>query len=397
VLADRRLGGLAMTSFDTDTRTDAWWIAYRIIGMAPDVVALPVMCWTARTVYEVARIVTAELPSTRVVLGGPEAGPLAADILAAQVAIDAVVVGEGEQSFCDLLDQYRRGAQDSVAGVVRRIGEEIVAGPARRPVDDLDALPTPHLRADVATDGSAYIETYRGCPHACAYCFEGKGSTRIRSYSWDRIARDIETVAGAPGMRAFSFIDPVFNLTRDRLGRLADLLEPHARRGVRLHTIEVDIESIDDEQAALLRRAGVASVETGPQTTNPKALELCGRRFDPDRFSDGVAACKRAGISVECDLIIGLPCDTSESVLRSIDFVMALDPGVIQASTLHVLPGTALWERADDLGLRFDASPPHELISTPDIGYRDLRRLEALGAATAVAYRARFDHQRSDR
>lgn len=390
VRGDGRLGDVGTTSFDVDTRTDAWWIAYRVIGLAPDVLAMPVMCWTARTVYEVARIVAAELPETRIVLGGPEAGPLAAGILDAQPAIDAVVVGEGELAFCDLLDAYRRGAQNSIPGVVRRRGSEVIEGHPREAIAELDALPSPYDRTDIPVDGSAFIETYRGCPHRCAYCYEGKGSTRIRSFGWERIAADIQTVAGTPGMRSFSFIDPVFNLTRERLGRLADLLEPHARRGVRLHTIEVDIEAVDDEQAALLVRAGVASVETGPQTIGAAALEACGRRFDPDRFSAGVAACRRAGISVECDLIIGLPGDTIDDVTRSLEFVVALDPGVVQSSTLHVLPGTRLWDRAEESGLRFDPEPPHELISTRDIGYRDLRRLEALGASTSIAYRARL-------
>ncbi len=161
--------------------------------------------------------------------------------------------------------------------------------PTATPVAELDDIPSPFsIDRPIATDGSAYVETYRGCPHACAYCYEGKGSTRIRSFSWERIAADIEAVATTPGMRSFSFIDPVFNLTPDRLARLSEILAPHARRGVRLHTIEVDIERVDDEQAALLAAAGVASVETGPQSVGAAALAACGRAFDAERFAAGV-------------------------------------------------------------------------------------------------------------
>lgn len=393
VKADPRLGHVAVHRADFDVTADPWWIAYRILALdpAPDVVAMPVMCWTARRVHEVARLIKRARPETLVVLGGPEVGPVAEAVLARDEHVDAVVRGEGELAFADLLHSYSRGGDiASVPGVTARDGDRIVSGPDREQIEDLDTVPSPFACGGIATDGSAYIETYRGCPHRCAYCYEGKGSTRIRSFSWDRIAADIEAVATTPGMRSFSFIDPVFNLTPDRLRRLSDLLAPHAARGVRLHTIEVDIERIDEAAAALLVRAGVASVETGPQTVGTAALNACRRTLDPERFRAGVRACRDAGISVECDLIVGLPGDTVDDVLAGIDFAIAADPGKVQISTLHVLPGTDLWYRAEELGLVFDPEPPHELIATRDIGFADLRRLEELGVAAATVYRARL-------
>lgn len=390
--ADVRLD-LALTRFDVDVTTDPWWIAYRLLSLEPpaDVVAMPVFCWTARAVFDVARLVKEVWPNTLVVLGGPEVGPIAEEVLAAHPAVDAVVRGEGEFAFAELLLSHSRGGEIAgVPGVSAREGARVVSGPDRPPLEDLDRLPSPFQARAHATDGSAYVETYRGCPHCCAYCYEGKGSTRIRSFSWDRVAADIEAVAATPGMRSFSFIDPVFNLTPDRLRRLAEIMAPHVARGVRLHTIEVDIERIDAEQAALLATAGVVSVETGPQSVGSRALETCRRTLDRDRFAQGVAVCRSAGISVECDLIIGLPGDTSDSVREGMDFVIALDPGRVQMSTLHVLPGTHLWEHAEDLGLRFDREPPHEVIATPDIGFTELRRLEVLGNAAAQAYQARL-------
>ena len=313
VAADPRLD-VAVNRLDTDTAQDPWWLAYRLLSLepAPDVIALPVYCWTARHVFEAVRLVKSELPNVLVVVGGPEVGPIAEEVLASHSAIDAVVRGEGEFAFAELLHSHARGGDiASVPGVTARAGAAIVSAPDRDAIANLDDVPSPFSTGrTIATDGSAYVETYRGCPHACAYCYEGKGSTRIRSFSWERIAADIEAVASTPGMRSFSFIDPVFNLTPDRLARLSELLAPHARRGVRLHTIEVDIERIDDEQAALLAAAGVASVETGPQSVGAASLAACARSFDAEAFAAGVEACKRVGISVECDLIVGLPGDS---------------------------------------------------------------------------------------
>lgn len=398
VKADPRLSEVQIADIDFATTTDPWWIAYQLLELDPfpDVFGFSVVCWNARAVLEVIRVVSSVRPEARIVLGGPEAGPRALDLLEALPHVDAVVRGEGERSLPELLHAWSRGGDPcAVPGVTAREGDRIVDGPEQAPIEDLDSIPSPYPAGSaIATDGSAYLETYRGCPHRCAYCFEGKGSTRIRSFSWERIAADIERVASVHGMRSFSFIDPVFNLTPDRLRRLSSILEPWAARGIRLHTIEVDIERIDAEQAELLVRAGVASVETGPQSVGAAALSNCHRSFDRERFAAGVRACKAAGISVECDLIVGLPGDRAEDVLDGVEFVMGLDPGRVQMSTLHVLPGTDLWMRADELGLRFDPEPPHELIATPTLSFGDLRRLELAGNASAAVYRARIDSQR---
>lgn len=385
-------GRVAFETLDLDTDVDPWWVAWRVLGLDPDVLAISVTCWNARAVYDVCRLIASVRPECAIVLGGPEVGPQAGEVLGEHPAVHAIVRGEGEVTFAALLAALADGrAACEVMGVTARRGDDVVEAPDRPLVERLDDLPSPYLTGVLAPqDGGAYLETYRGCPHRCAYCFEGKGYGRIRSFSDARIAAEIDAVATAPGVHAFSFIDPVFNLTDDRLRRLAEMMAPHVVRGVRLHTIEVDIERIDEEAAALLCMAGVASVETGPQTIGADALEACERPLRADRFVAGVAALRAAGISCECDLIVGLPGDEVYDFVAGLRFCLALDPGQIQSSTLRVLPGTGLWERAAELGLEFDREPPHEVIATAQIPFRDLRRAEVFGAALQAAYRARI-------
>lgn len=393
--ADSRLEGrVGFQTLDLSSDDDPWWIAYRVIALEPDVLGVSVLCWNARAVYDICRVVRQALPNIRIVAGGPEVGPVAGDVLRSHPEVDAVVRGEGEAAFTDLLDLARREKPLTRADGVtaRNAAGEVVAAPDRPLIADLDTIPSPYLTGVLEPrEGSAYIETFRGCPHACGYCFEGKGYGRIRSFGKQRVEAEIAYLAGERGVRQFSFIDSVFNLTAGRLQWLSDALEPYARQGLTLHTIEVDIERVDDEAAALLRRAGVVSVETGPQSVGEAALAACRRPFDPVRFTEGVEALKRQGISVECDLIAGLPGDTADDFLEGVRFCLDLDPGKIQTSTLHVLPGTDLYARAEELGLRFDPEPPHEIVATRDIGFADLRRLEARSIHIARLYGSRTE------
>lgn len=393
--ADPRLKGrVGFESLDLAATDDPWWVAYRIIGLEPDVLGVSVFCWNARAVYDVCRIVREALPNVTIVLGGPEVGPIADAVLHAEPAVDAVVRGEGEAAFADVLDLARRAKPLSRAdGVTARGADsEPQAAPDRALIADLDSIPSPYLTGILEPrQDTAYIEGYRGCPHRCGYCFEGKGYGRIRTFSRERIEAEIAFLAGERGVTSFSFIDPVFNLTDDRLSWLSDALEPFARSGLVLHTVEVDIERIGDEAAAQLARAGVVSVETGPQSVGETALAACRRGFDRERFTAGVEALKRAGISVECDLIVGLPGDTADGFLDGVAFCLSLDPGKVQTSTLHVLPGTDLYLRAGELGLTFDPSPPHEIIATAQIGFTDLRRAEARSIHITRQYAARLE------
>lgn len=389
-------GRVAFQTHDLDTSVDPWWVAYRLLSAEPDVVAFSVTCWNARSVYETCRVFGTAWPEAAIILGGPEAGPKAEEVLRANREVHAVVRGEGEEAFAELLYALSRGRKAwQVDGVTARRGDDIVAAPDRPLIADLDSIPSPYLTGLLApVDGATYLETYRGCPRRCGYCFEGKGYGRLRYFSPERVRAEVDLVAGTPGVSSFSFIDPVFNLTDERLERMAEILAPHAAMGVRLHTIEVDVERVSPEHAALLSRCGVASVETGPQSVGAEALAACRRPFDPERFRAGAASLAAEGIAVECDLIIGLPGDTAADFADGLSWVLALDPAKVQCSTLRVLPGTELWDRAIELGLEHDREPPHEVIATHSMSYQDLRRAEVLGCAVSDEHAARLGEVR---
>lgn len=392
--ADSRLTGrAAFLTLDLESDMDPWWVAYRIMGLEPDVVAFSVTCWNANAIYTACSLIKQTMPQVRIVVGGPEVTPIAEDVLGENEAIEAVVRGEGEATFAELIQTMLGTRRLSyVDGVTARDGDRIDSAPDRALIANLDEIPSPYTTGVIQPlNGAAYIETFRGCPHKCGYCYEGKDYGRVRYFSNERVEAEVASLAGDPTVNAFSFVDPVFNLTRDRLSWLSDVLAPHAAAGIRLHTIEIDIEMIGEAEAGQLARAGVMSVETGPQTIGEAALSACRRKFDREKFVVGVEACKAHGISVECDLIIGLPGDTLEDFFEALEFLIELDPGKIQMSTLHVLPGTDLWIRAEEHGIIYNRKPPHEVIKTATMGFAELRRAEAFGSTVADHYRARLN------
>src|SRR6202142_4674741 len=66
------------------------------------------------------------------------------------------------------------------------------------------------------------------------------------------------------------------------------------------------------------------------------------------RFTDN---CKKLGLIVHGDFIIGLPGESRESIRKTIDFAKRLDTETIQVSLGHAFPGTEFYEHAKKNGL----------------------------------------------
>lgn len=392
VKADVRLPEVWAQTIDFFVDQDPWWMFYQLAALdpMPDIISFSVYCWNAEIVFKLTDMLSRMCKDTKIVLGGPEVGPRACEVLREHPELYAVVAGEGEKSVPALLLSFARGGEPyGIPGVAFETAQGVKMAP-EEPIEPLDAIKPPCTPVHgPALNGAAYLETFRGCPHACAYCFEAKGSTRIRAFSWKRVEEDVARLASTPGLKSFTFIDSVFNLTLSRLEKLAEILEPWAQKGMRLHTIEVDIEAIDEYQAHLLKKCGVISVETGPQTTSTATLKSLNRSLDEQKFIAGVAACRNEGISVEADLIIGLPGDGIEEVLKSMHFALKSGADKVQMSTLHVLPGTPLWDQADEYGLVYDKNAPHEIMQTRELKFRELRQLEVFGVALSKLISAR--------
>lgn len=329
-----------------------------IAALKPDVLAMSLHVWSRERLTEVARRVRALLPAIRIFAGGPETFGAAADFS----DFDWIHHGEGEAAFALVL---RALVEKSVRTDFDRIA---ASAPAMVP---LERIPSPYLTGLLppAPDGSVWIETMRGCPTGCHYCAYGKQFPRVRHFGprWTELHL---SWAAAHGAGEVVLLDPSFQATPG-LARRAEDLARWNRGRLRLHT-EARIEGIDRGLAEQLRKAGFASIETGLQSIHPAVLRRVGRRADLAGFSRGAEAILRVGIALEIDLILGLPGDTPEGFLASVDFARGLSDQV-NIFPLQVLPGTRLRERAARLGLRHQERPPYLISASPTFDEESLR------------------------
>jgi radical SAM superfamily enzyme YgiQ (UPF0313 family) len=381
---------IEILDFDT-TGLNVQQVVYYLSQSKPDVVGFSCYCWNIEKVLDTARIVKTIYPDIRIVLGGPEVGPIGPKYLREYPFLDVVIKGEGEITFAELLKYYLgQGRLEEIAGISCRFNDKIIETRDRPPIEDLSEIPSPYVEGILTPrDKVSYIETYRGCIFKCHYCFEGKNLPKLRFFPDERVKREIELFLSHPDIKTFHFVDTVFNFRKERLEKIAGMIAAANRYGAELRTVEIIAEFVDEETVKQFKKAHVCSVETGPQTVNEDTLRNVNRFYKAEQFRNGVRLLEENGIEVTTDLIIGLPGDTFFKFIKSVKTISNMKPTTIVFSILHVLPGTVLYDKSQGFGLKFDDKAPHLVLGTPDFPYEDIDKAVIMAYSLDKEYNIR--------
>ena len=386
-----RFGGVDASSVTIEEFTkdaDAEAIARAVVAGKPDVVGMSCYIWNCVTLLDAAQRIRAALPDVKIVLGGPEVGPVAEAVLARNRCVDAIVRSEGEEPFRDLVVCIRdHGEIAEVAGITYRCGDRIVSNPDAPIQRDLNYVTSPHLLGYVDhRNRIVCLETQRGCVFTCNFCFYNKDySIRNRRFDLPRVKEEILFWLDQD-IHEIYLMDPVFNLNAARSKEILRFIIEHNHRRVQFHT-EVWAEFIDDEMAELFAQANFLFLEVGLQSSDHAVLEAAERRHRPEAFLEGIGFLKKHKLTFELQLIAGLPGDTRESFIESLNFAATLNPPTLAVFGLMILPGTELWRKADELDVKYDANPPYLVRSHKTMNESDLVWVHEMAHAARTLWR----------
>jgi radical SAM superfamily enzyme YgiQ (UPF0313 family) len=347
-------------------------------GLWDEVAALgfSLCSWNRNLIVSIAQDIHSKYPKLFLFCGGPEATALPEGLTKPDGPFDALIQGEGEHT-------------------VIRMMKENVAGVLHEPIGSIDGLPSPWLDGTLRpqVDKGVLWELARGCPFGCAYCFESKGSRRVRYFSENRVLEELRLFIKSKVPYVF-VLDPTFNVDANRAIHILETIAKEGallKRGQRTKQeiphfhFEVRAEYLTRSQARRFSAIG-ATLQIGLQTANPKAAALVNRSFDRNLFASKVQLLNEADVIFGLDLIYGLPGDSFADYKKSLDFAVSLSPNNIDMFRLSVLPGTALFDKADELGLVFNRHAPYNLISTRTFPQTDLNTAEYLSKAADIFY-----------
>ena len=320
-----------------------------------------------RNLY-LARKIKEANPDITILFGGPEMADH--QPLLKNNAVDSIVIGEGELAFVDFLKDFKKG------NGVKRLYQ-------CTPPVDLTGVPNPYLENILIPrpGESLLLETMRGCPYHCKYCFYSKSYSGLRFFPKKDLP-ELFNLAQEKGVGEIYFMDPSFNITPaagttvvtgEKLKEKLEIIGGLNTTGIPIHT-EIRLEAVTPEIAELMGQAGFKSVEAGLQSTNEKSLTAVNRSWNMERFTRGAELLHQQDIDVKTGVILGLPLDTPEDFLRTLDFVMGLNlEESMEIYPLSLLPGTRLRDEAEKLGIAYMSHPPYWVSSTRCMGEQDIK------------------------
>lgn len=371
-------GRYAVSLLEARLGETAQALAARIAAQAPFAVGFSLYCWNAALLSAAAGALSALKPGLPCFAGGPEVTG-APEALAASGPFHILLAGEAEGAIEDLLAALDARAGPQSGGNAK--GPTTIIR-AREP--ESASLPSPWLDGTLKPlkKGAVLWELERGCPYACAFCFESKGSRRVRRLDRGRIERELELFARS-GVAEAAVLSPTFNADRDRALDLLNLFRKKGRGMV--FSFEVRAEALDARQAKAFAAIG-AKLQVGLQSARPEVCARVGRSLDREDFKRKIALLDKEGLIWGLDLIYGLPGDDLSGFRSSLDWALALRPNHLDVFRLSILPGTRLHDEAAAGGMSWESLPPYRLISSSGFPPADLEAAESLALSAELFY-----------
>jgi len=328
-------------------------------------------------------------PDLRIAFVGPHVQVQPDASLTASPDIDFVVRGEFDQAVVE----FARGKPlERILGISYRKDGRIAHNPPRPQLQtaELDALPfaTDVYARDLTIENYTvpfllhpFISLYssRGCPALCTFCLwpQTLSGHAWRVRSTDNVVREVrQAIERFPQMKELFWDDDTFNIRKDRVLDLCAKLKPLQIRWsctARAHS--------DYETLAAMADAGARLFIVGFESGDDQILKNIKKGATVETARRFARDCRRLGIRIHADFIIGLPGETKATIQRTMDFARELDCETIQVSLAHAYPGTELYDQVERQGFLTMAPMTdgcgHQ---TPHIAYPGLTRAEMMAA-----------------
>ena len=182
----------------------------------------------------------------------------------------------------------------------------------------------------------------------CIFCSEG-GSGEFSASAELRISEQLKSAIERVKTKTkdnlfIAYFQPFTNTyaSTDYLRRIFyEAIEPDCIVGLSIATRP---DCLDDEKLELLKELNLikpVSVELGLQTIHEKTAEYIRRGYKLEVYDEAVRKLRNAGIDIVTHVIIGLPYETEEMMLETVEYVGKRTDG-IKLQLLHVLKNTDL-------------------------------------------------------
>lgn len=338
---------------------DASEVALEVSRLKPRIIGVTTTTPVSNSAFELIRKIK---PLTEwIILGGAHPSAVGAEIFAECPEIDFGFQGEAEEHFPDLIKSLLSGENnpDCPGLISRRFQRSGIY------ISDLDKIPFPSwellpmkLYRHPLSPGKriATIISSRGCPYQCLFCDQSVCGTRFRARSPENVVEEMEQLYHQWQVREFIFYDDLFTYQSKRVIEICKLM---IERGLKVKwKCEGRVNLVNPEMLSWMKRAGCETIAYGIESAHQKSLDWLNKGVSVEQIEKAVALTKQAGLKVLGYFIFGIPIESYEEELETIEFALRLKLDYVQFASLSPFPGSRLFEIAKKNGWYHEAKAP---------------------------------------
>jgi len=310
-------------------------------------------------VIKAIRLVRKILPNVTIVGGGGHFTLNAEFILKSLPELNYMVLGEGEETFLELIQWIENNDLSErcpVPGLMYLDVNQVKTTPQRPFISDLDDLPFPAYHK-VDLDSPIYylhgmgrravgISTSRGCSDFCSYCSEAiLWHSTWRGRSGPLVVEEMEKLNRDYSKSLFVFNENSFNQSRERNESFLENLG-HSKLKCnfwfqsRVKDILRDRDLISD-----FKRLGCYEVMLGVESISPETLRNYTKNQTLDEVRDAAEILRSNGIIVMTNVMFGDIHDTEHTLKEIYEFAARIGSFLVLTITTP-LPGTRYYQQA---------------------------------------------------
>ena len=319
-----------------------------------------------------------------IVFGGIHASTYSDRIIQQHPEFDIVAFGEGEESMTEIADalkenRYSPEELKKIKGICFRDNSKVHKTDMRPFVEDVDTYPFPDrdsidLEVYKATghigvsNKVANVLTSRGCPARCTFCesFLTMGY-KFRAHSAEYVLDEIRQLKERYGVQQIVFNDDTFTINYERVKQICETMIKENFNikwfcFARVNTIR------DAEMLELMKAAGCVQINFGVETGDENMMKSIKKGITLDQARKAFKLAHKVGIKTSAGFIFGFPGETKETIERTINFAVELNPDVALFNVLVPFPGTDTFKHFPELQKQTDDPVFWESFKTASAG-----------------------------
>jgi len=294
-----------------------------------------------------------------IIIGGAHCSALPLEVMEYD-CFDYVSVGEGEGPLLAVCAHLSTGQPlRDIKGLVRRTPEGIAVND-KVPFDNIDRIPRPahhlfdmgkYINSDYSHNGFVMRKPYatmitsRGCPLECTFCsvhnIWGRNNRRRDVKS---TVDEMQHLRDEYGVREIHFEDDQLVLNKDYFKSLCEEIAARNLDMVWTTPNGVYVNALDENALRAAKAAGCYQLALAVESGSPRVLkDLMKKSVSLDRGRAVTRAMRQLEMGVYFFFIIGMPGETEEDVLRTIEYAKEVCPDEAYFSIATPYPGTELY------------------------------------------------------